>query len=408
MALPPRLTSAARSVFKASSVLSPTAIGVLLSVGAHAVLFGLAPRTSFSFAALSQAAQEAKAEETIVPLTTLSPAERSRLPSFAQPRGLSTSPTGLSNLPLPSGLPFIPRANTLPRRQVPANTMPSATTKTPTTGNLGALRNAIPSSTPFRLNLPTTTPPARSPSSPPAVSVITQPTPPPPANSPASPTPNNNGDIPDLSSGSEAAPSNGMSTADVLAGLEAAGNADNGQGQSEPTSPAENTPEQAPTTESGTEIAVDPATGDEAINPNESPLIAGNLYDDTDVSEEAAQQNLNNWLAGKEDVPTNTAEINVPSGFTACREQPPVDGRLGVLVNADGSPQGDVVVLKSTGYEVLNRSAQSTLLGYPPFAPTGVPTYYTVNVIVTDKPAGCPESTPEESPRQIPDILPEE
>jgi hypothetical protein len=406
MALPPRLTLAARSVLKASRVLSPTGLGVLLSVGAHALLFGLAPQTSFSFASLTQAAQEAKAEETIVPLTTLSPAERNRLPSFAQPRGLSTAPTGLSNLPLPSGLPFIPRADTLPRRQVPANTMPSATTKAPTTGNLGALRNSIPANRPFRLNLPATTPPARSPGSPPPVAVITQPTPPPPANAPTTtPSPNNNGDLPDLSPGSEAAPSNGMSTAEVLAGLEAAGNADNGQ-----ATPNENTPETAPTEETETTDIPVETSGETS----ESPLLASNnLYDEANVSEADADQNLAKWLEGKGDVLRGVAEMPIDSGFKACREQPPADGRLGVVVNPDGSREA-ATVLKSTGYEMLNRLALSTL-EYQTLAPAEAPMYYEVEVKVTYEPTGCaegtatesPEGAPAESPEAIPDFFPQ-
>jgi hypothetical protein len=400
MALPSRLKSAARSAFKGASILSPTGIGVLLSVGAHAALLAFGPQTNFSFAALNQAAQEAKAEETIVPVMQLSPAERSRLPSFAQPRSLSPSPTGLTNLPLPSGLPFLPKTSTFPRRQVPANPMPSATTKAPTTGNLGALRRTIPSTTPFRLNIPTTNVPAPS-SRPPTVAVLPpgQPTPP-TSSSTNSPEASRGGDLPTLSTGTNEPASNGISTAQALENTEAAGNANSAQngaqnGQSIPnpfTNPPTDT-EQAPTSESGVDIAVQPSeTGESAQS--ESPLIASaNVYDETNVSEEAAEQNLAKWLEGKENVIRATAEMQIEPELKACRAAPPVDGRLGVIVNPDGTRE-EPTVLKSTGYDMINRLALSTL-DYQNFGSVEAPTHYEVEVKVIYEPENCVETVPD-------------
>ncbi|MEL7520647.1 MAG: hypothetical protein AAGJ80_03310, partial [Cyanobacteria bacterium J06553_1] len=76
MALPARLTPILRPIGKVAKVITPTGVGVLLSVGAHAALLLFGPRTDLSFAALSQAAQQAESKETIVPLVQLTPAER--------------------------------------------------------------------------------------------------------------------------------------------------------------------------------------------------------------------------------------------------------------------------------------------------------------------------------------------
>lgn len=396
MAFPSRLTSAARSVAKFAGVISPTGIGVLLSVGAHAALWAASPQANFSFAALSQAAQEANAEETIVPIMQLSPTERNRLPSFAQPRGLSSSPTGLTSLPLPSGLPFIaPKPNTFARRQVPANPMPSVTTRTPTRGTLGTLGRTVP----FSLNIPTTTPPARSSnsqSSVPAVRVIDLPAPPPASSSVPNPDTNSNssnpnGDLPNLTPRTEA-PVNGI--AQALEGTEAAGNANSDPNV--PAVPPATSPEKEPAKEPGIQIPVEPSIADGAIAQNESPLIASsNVYDETDVSEADAEQNLAQWLEGKDNVPRNTSEITINSEFTACREDSPVDGRLGVVVNPDGSQEG-AIVLKSTGYEMLNRLALTTL-SYENFGPIEAPTHYEIEVKVINEQSECvvEEAVPE-------------
>ena len=63
MAIPSRLKSAARPIAKAAKFITPTGIGVLLSVGAHVALLAFGPHTDVSFAALSPAAQEADAKK---------------------------------------------------------------------------------------------------------------------------------------------------------------------------------------------------------------------------------------------------------------------------------------------------------------------------------------------------------
>ena len=417
MAIPSRLKSAARPIAKAVRVINPTGVAVLLSVGAHAALLAFGPHTDVSFAALSPAAQEADAEEAIVPLVQLSSGERDRLPSFAQPRREPPVATGLRSFSLPPGLPFSPDASTFARRPVPANTLPSPTkTKTRNLGPLGGiLPSGITAPLPFRFNIPTTQAPQRSSSS--QQSVAALPTPPPRLPSPADngvrlstegleeASPNN---LPNLTPGT--ANSSPRTLVDALRDTEAAsiaanpGTASNqpaapapsgevapnqtGQPSSPPPNAPPNTPAQPPV------IATAPAQGEP------SQLIEGNEYDKRYVTEAEAEENTKRWLSqtaeGREKVAQATAEITVPSGFKSCREQPPVDGRIGVIANPDGTHES-ATVLKSTGYDILNRLALSKL-EYEDFGRPEVPTQYVVNVKVIYKPGECVQEPPAAPP----------
>ncbi len=400
MAIPSRLTSAARPIAKAARVISPTGIAVLLSVGAHIALLAFGPRTEVSFAALSPAAQEADAKETIVPLVQLSPGERNRLPSFAQPRREPPVATGLRSFSLPPGLPFSPDAGTIKRRPVPANTLPSPTN--PTIKNLGPLGGLLPSGItgrlPFRFNIPTTQVPQRSSSSQPPVTAL-------PANPPLQlPATTDNGvrlsteglegsnNLPNSSLGTtNSAP---RTLADALRDTEAAGVAANpGAAPNPSAAPApggQETPNQTGEPPANAPAAP-PVIATAPAQDKPSPLMNGNEYDQRFVTEAEAEENTKKWLLataeGREKVAQATAEIPVDSGFKSCREQPPVDGRIGVIANPDGT-HADATVLKSTGYDVLNRLALSQL-EYEDFGRPEVPTQYVVNVKVIDKPEEC-------------------
>lgn len=406
MALPSRPNPVTRSLSKVVKVISPTGIGVLLSVGAHLGLLAFGPRTDFSFAALSQAAQQAEAEETIVPLVQLTPAERNRLPSFAQPRKPPVS-RGIGNLSLPSGLPSVPNTS-IPRRTVPTNPFPAPTTpsartpvRTPARPQRPApLSRTLPSAIP-RLQLPTipslglgrrsgipVVPPASTP--PPPAAVTPSPaTPPPPAA--------DNGSASDL-----------LPQLDGLTVEEAIEAANQGSGDvAVAPGPRLELPSGEPSGESagpdgGEEassipvpppaIATAPAQGDTTL------LIDGNNnYDSTAVSPEEADEREADWLLataeGKEAVETASSEITINSQFKACRAEPPVEGRLGVVVNPDGT-QSEATVLKSIGYDVLNRLALRTL-EYEDFVTPEVPTQYTVTVEVIYEPDECAEPLPE-------------
>ena len=403
MAIPSRLKSAARPVAKVTKVITPTGIGVLLSVGAHVALLAFGPRTDVSFAALSPAAQEADAEETIVPLVQLSPGERDRLPSFAQPRREPPAATGLRSFALPPGLPFSPDASTFKRRPVPANTLPSPTkTKTRNLGPLGGvLPSGITAPLPFRFNIPTTPAPQRSSGSQPSVAAL--PTPP-----PRLPSTVDNGvrlsterlegtspnELPNLTPGT--ANSDPRTLADALRDTEAAGIAANPGTASDPsTAPSgEATPNEG---SNPANIPVEPpviATAPAQGKP--SQLLNGNEYDKRYVTEAEAEENTKKWLSetaeGRERVAQSTAEITVDSNFKACREQPPVDGRIGVIANPDGTHE-DTTVLKSTGYDILNRLALSKL-EYRDFGRPEVPIQYVVDVKVGYEPEECAQEPP--------------
>ena len=122
----------------------------------------------------------------------------------------------------------------------------------------------------------------------------------------------------------------------------------------------------------------------------------GNEYDKRYVTEAEAEENTKKWLSetteGREKVAQATAEIAVDPEFKSCREQPPVDGRIGVIANPDGTHE-DATVLKSTGYDVLNRLALSRL-EYEDFGRPEVPTQYVVNVKVIYKPEECTQAPP--------------
>jgi TonB family protein len=367
---------------------------VLLSVGAHLALLAFGPRTDFSFAALSQAAQETE-EETIVPLVQLTPAERNRLPNFAQPRLQSPNPTGLGSLALPSGLPSVPNTS-LPRRQsVPANPFPSATSpfanRTPQSLNRTLPSNVPVAGAPNRLNLGVRQPPRVSVVVPNTPAVPPAPTLEPPAPNSSNPTetpPNAEDGLPQLEPG--------VSVAEALESTEARGtrtvpDIGNQIPTAEPSGEAGGEAVEIPVEESP-EVAVAPAEGAERL--------LESAYDDTNVSEEAAQATTEAWIAAiaqnQSDLAAATAEISIDADFKACRETPPANGRIGVVVNPDGT-RSDAQVLKSTGYDVLNRQALATVERYD-FGQLEAPTQYQVDIQVSYDSEGCVDTPPQSSP----------
>lgn len=420
MAFSSRLRSAVRPLSQATKFVNPTATGVLLSLGVHALFFAFGPRTSFSFAALSEAAQQAEAEETIVPLVQLTPAERSRLPAFAQPRVLPPSPTGLSEgLGLPFNLSSPNSSGQLPRKSTPAGSLPSPTlsTRRPTSNSASqAPRTSVGPST-FR-TLPSPSVRQR-----PVVSVL-----PPTSTSLPNVTTGNLSIAPGNGNSSSGTPLPNLPAAgDTLPNLPAAGETpvaadlqttprsigdalestensalSDDSAQSEetqsplatdesPITPAE--PQTEPTDIAvlpSDSIDVAPAQGDS------SRLLAGFVYDPTDVSPVEADANLQAWLAqtaeNKSEIDTQQAAITIDSKFKVCKDNPPADGLIGVVVNPDGS-QTETKVLKSIGYDLLNRQALDAVERND-FGQPEMPTQYQVTVEVIYQPEGCVEQLP--------------
>ncbi len=396
MALPLKLKSALSPFFNRVKVIGPTGIAVLLSVGAHATLLVVGPRTDFSFEALSRAAQAAGAEETIVPLVQLTPAEQSRLPNFAQPRLQPPSSADFGRLSLPSGLPFVPNTTIPKGRTIPANPLRTAiqprTTIQP--------RTFLPRrSLPFSISVPPAMPIPRNT---PQISVL--------PDRPADALPDLSepeGTSPEPSQGSDSTQSGGA--ADLLPQVEPSLSIAEAIARAEGTQSAQvpdigdrlPSSQQGEVTQEPTDIPVDAPTG-VAVAPaqgNASRLLESFRYDDTGTSEDAVEANTAEWLAmtadGKEDIATDTSELTIDSEFKTCLEgNPPEDGLIGVVVNSDGT-QEDLTVLKSTGYDILNRQAID-VVERSDFGTPAVPTQYQVQIAVTYNPSGCVESLPDE------------
>ena len=380
--------AAFRPLSNVGKVISPTGVCALLSVAAHAVLFAYGPRTGFSWAAAtqSQSGESGSPQETVVPLVQLSAAEQSRLPSFAQPRR-APSTTGLGNLSLPSGIPSVPNTS-IPKQQA-ARPFPSPTLSQPNQRRIPNLNRTIP-------NLTRTQPPRGPiqfpiPSFPTARIRQTSPT----VVVPDSLSP----DTSDRSA-SSAAP--GVDAADDLPTLESGVAALGTQNIPEPpgTSSAanEDTPDigsglsSSGSTEDGPSVAViveDPNLLSMATaqgNPDiiSSDLAAANTYNDALISGDAVEDKIKAWESGvvqnKGAIATAEVTVTVDSGFKACREIPPQDGLLGVVINPDGT-QEELEVLQSTGYDVINRTAVSTVKASD-FGPVEAPTQYKVEVDV--------------------------
>ena len=423
-----RIKSALRPLVRLARVITPTGIGVLLSVGAHAALITAGPRLSISFDELTKENLAANPEETVVPILQLSAAERNRLPSFAQPRRPPAS-TGLSSLQLPSGLPSFPSNRSIKRRPVPAQPIPSPSVRKPKP--IGqAFQNVPTQRTPIKLDIPFSLP-APAPSTP-SGTVFIPPaptTPPPNINSGAGARPIRPGDpLPELepadlpnaesanSTNPGTEPSNSGSLSEALAGIQGVGiegTNTQGSGTQESGTQGENiavNSTEDPTNRNGAENS-------EATNaPNEEPLevinepeqiamaeigdesdlLNGYAYNGTGVSDAEAEENLNDWRSrsaeGKNQVDTQQAEITIDSGFKACRDVPPNNGIVGVVVNPDGTRES-AEIIQSTGYGTVNRSALSAVESKE-FTPQGVPTQYTVDIQVTYEPQNCASDLP--------------
>lgn len=407
MATSSALKSITQPLGKVVKVLTPTGIGILASLGAHVFLFVNGPGTNFSLAALDEAAQQ-EAEETIVPLIELTAAEQSRLPSFAQPRTIPPSPAGLgTSFPLP---PSIGSLNSRLNRQLAArkpsaaNPLPSPTTSLPrpnrnrilsgTSLNPSALANrrargvaSRPTPTVRVIETPqvdTTRLPVLEPS----ISVVGETGTPNVAvsgtttDSTTSPNPN-----------SSQQPQVSVNPLDqALARIEAQ------NGNAEVPSPNPQSPV-APEGESVTPIEVE-EPGAIAIAPaqgNASQLRDAFRYDPTDVEEQEGQANLDDWLIAsaenKSELSRASEELTIDSNFRACVDNPPVSGLIGVVVNPDGT-QESAQVLKSIGYDILNREALDAV-SYNDFGQPETATQYEVNIEVIYNPEGCVESLPD-------------
>ncbi|MEM9945916.1 MAG: TonB family protein [Cyanobacteria bacterium P01_D01_bin.36] len=404
-----------QSTGKALSSLNSTVIGVGLSVLAHGLILAFGPRANFSFAALTEAAQQQEAEETIVPVVEISPTDLSRLPSFAQPR--RTAPTGLGNYALPPGIPNT-RSVPTPQQRVPARSNTTARRLPSTTTPNQTRRRQLPSTvrtiplSPDRFNTRRT--PSRTDtrtSSP--TPVITNPSVTDPSeltdlnSSPSGITLGSNSGF-GTQNGAPAPPgtrepSTGTSAEDLL--TQRIEEQNNGRSDTalltepsnDPSSPSSIAEEQ------GEEIPVERPPIDlaaaDAANNDPTRLLEGYVYDERQTTEDEAQANFDGWVeeTTEAEVPLASlgraeTNIEIDSNFKACTENPPNPGLIGVVVNPDGSPQ-ETRVLRSVGYDVLNRQAMS-VVERQDFEPSETPTLYEITVDVAYDAEGCIKSLP--------------
>ena len=409
---------------KVAGAISPTVVGVALSVFAHGLLIAFGPRTNFSFAALTEAAQQQDAEDTIVPLVEISPADRARLPGFAQPRRIQPSPTGLNSLALPPGLPNTagrrlptPQTSTASRSRAQARSLPSATPRTQIRG-----RSSLPSNITSRTLSPSSFGTRRTPSR--NDTRTSQPT----AVLPSTPITDqlDLGGLTSSSSGIQLNPQAGVGTQngvpnapgtrpansetrtgsaqDLLSREIEAQSGSNAiaQGGATDTEVARGSSPGLPPSQEGEEqgenIPITPPAVDTAAAQQDAPrLLDGFIYDGRETTEAEAEDNLEAWLAAtaenKSDLEGATADIEIDSKFKVCKDTPPNQGLIGVLVNPDGS-QEQAQVLRSIGYDILNRQALSAV-EFKDFGQPDRPTQYQVTIDVIYQPEGCVEDLPE-------------
>lgn len=406
-----------------TSPVNPTVIGVLLSVFAHGLFIAFGPRTDFSFAALTEAAQQQDAKETIVPLVEISPADRSRLPGFAQPRRLSTPPSGLNGLALNPGVGFpntysrgaTPPSGTASRGQTQARSIPSTTSRTQ---NRRPLSSSTTSRTLSPFNFGTRPTPTR------GTAAATRPSgtttvlpsdllsgqPGEDGNSPLN-LPRGNRTGLGTQNGAPNPPGTRSSSSDSQAGstqdlltrqIEAAqiGNNPNTPATDPNLEIARNNPEPNPETgeEEGENIPIDPPVVDIAAAQTDAPrLLESFIFDDRETTPDEAEGNLATWLADTAedttDIESATANVEIDSKFKVCKDDPPNQGLIGVLVNPDGS-QEQARVLRSIGYDILNRQALSAV-EYKDFGQPAQTTQYQVTIDVIYEPEGCVKELPD-------------
>ncbi len=406
MAIPSRFVKPiVRALEKKPRVLSPTAVGVLLSIGAHALFIALAPRANFSFAALTEAAQQQEAEETIVPLVELTPAERNRLPGFAQPRQPQPIPTGLGSLALPSGLPSLssisPRSISPPStaRRIPSPTPQAQTTRQQQLDSIRRASQTPPSFDPSRVTTRTVPLPSVDFLTPSQPDLIIDP------EVAANPQGQSDGQSSENAGTAQPNPSSSADdlgrpqvTGDLLATILAEQNEQPAAGTSNSTPAEGDDVEPLETPAQGTDIAVQ----SEPVEPapaqgNPTRLANGYTYDPRDVDETAATENLEAWLAesaeNKGELSSETTELTIDSQFKVCKDIEPSSGLIGVIINPDGT-QENATVLKSIGYDVLNRQAL-TAVENEDFGQPEQPTLYQVTIDVIYEPEGCVETLPE-------------
>lgn len=344
---------------------SPYGVAAIASLSFHGVLFAAVPRfSSTSFAAFGE--EDGTSEARTVPLVTLSPSEQGRLPNFNQPQ-------------LPS-VPELP-ANTTRNSTIIRN-LPNASTLTPRSNifnRYSSSRNR-------------TTPPAitrrRQFNNPYSISITDTPS--------RSEQSNQRRDVPVV-----VPPPPPGDTLETELDIEKRQQAEEAARAAESEQAAEGLPELP---EDSSEV-LDPDNVEEEVAANTETaaeptqlerLQAKFKYDGINTTEEEAEANYQQWVAvvpDEEDTPAielaERGALEINPGVL-CADNPPNDGLVGVLVDPDGTPN-DPIVIRSTGYDYLNRAALDTIVASE-FPETDVAVRYPFDVVVNFDPTDCQRS----------------
>jgi len=122
-------------------------------------------------------------------------------------------------------------------------------------------------------------------------------------------------------------------------------------------------------------------------------------YSSLNTRREDATENLETWqeaiqqetgltdLMAQED---HTANLSVEIKRRVCLTQPPMDIKVGFVVNPDGSLRQEPALLRSSGYDELNRKAMALIRDYEPESSDSIKAYTaTIETAVDYGPNDC-------------------
>ncbi|MGD1948318.1 MAG: hypothetical protein ACFB14_01575 [Leptolyngbyaceae cyanobacterium] len=372
--LTPKTSSSAKNLLRRFKhlITSPYGVAAIASLSFHGALFAAMPRFSeASFAAFNE--ENAEAEARTVPLVTLAAADQERLPDFNRPQ-LPAIPN-LNSAP-PANLP---NASTFNRSNIPSifNRSGSGLTS-PSLGSPNNLSRNRPFQNPYiprpRLSIRNT--PSRSSRSSDnrTATIIDIPQPP-----------------PSILQGTETDEDTLRRELEIEAQQQAAAD------QAEPAEDLPDLPDQTEQSEEETvsENPEDIAANSETTNqPTQLERLQAKFnYDEANTTSEEVEANYEEWETQTDensDGAVETAELlelTLEPGFRLCAQNPPTNGVIGILVAPDGTPS-DPAILRSTGYEYLNKAALETLMATD-FPETEQPVRYPFEIIINYDDAAC-------------------
>nr|WP_290223026.1 TonB family protein [Trichocoleus desertorum] len=382
----------------------PTGIASIASVGLHGLLWIVLP-----ILPLASKTTESEAQRS-VQVVELTPAEQSRLPSFATPQ-LSLPPLPQTTNLFPS-LPSLQSSNSLPSSNSSPYSLPLF--PPPPTG----FSFSPPMPLPGPLGLPTTQIP------------IPDPPPRPPQSTQRPPLSGEFQERPGLDAIQQNSQALQSQTLPQLPQLEASApesinfpptDPNLSESETPPSQPPSNSPEATSppaTTQpspSETEQAAAPTAPPSAPGPRPDKIPAAAIArlreaqerqqefyarDSEGTTREGITGNLEVWArqalekTGKDWKPLEVTPSYPPE---VCSRKPEGSASLGVVVDADGKLTDDPVLIQGTGFSFLNQRAEEVLNAYE-FEQTGESQAYLVTLPFTYDSETCNAAPAEEAP----------